>query len=192
MQFFLLSWEQLCKSSHRSPVSFPSPELRAGSPASVSHTIQFFSWKSPPLPSWGRSNGLSWKKRSVQHLGIVQVHTLIHSLFQNWSTHDYIPDASIPASSYPFPSHTSLSSLPITFILARPYCLIAPSGTWLLIFYLVYSWSKQWKKLSDLDGSTEHVVCAPLTKVTAWWTEEEWTEPTKSSCSQVCAAAPFL
>lgn len=108
MQFLFLSWKKFCTSSYRSPVSFyfPSPEV------ATQHLLladQFFSCRSQSLSSWGAGSRLSWKKRPVQHLGIIQVCTLIHPLFQDWSPRDYILDASIPGIPYPFPTITCFS-----------------------------------------------------------------------------------
>lgn len=111
---------------------------------SVSHTIQFFRQKSLLLPSWGEGIELLWKKTSVSHLAIAQVHWFTLSFRTGLFLITFLMQGYLQILTHFHLSQTSLSSLPITHILARPNWL-PPSGTRLLLtFYPVYSWSKHW------------------------------------------------
>lgn len=102
----------------------------------LSPTIWSFRWNSSSVPSWGGCIRLSWKKRSVQHLGTIQIYIyiLIQSLFQDWCTPDYVLGTSVPVCHYSFSPITYflLPTSPITHIIVGAYCLIAPSVTSLL------------------------------------------------------------
>lgn len=85
---------------------------------------------------------LPWKKRLDQHLSVSHIHTVIHSLFHDWSTPAYtsvlvifLMQVFLSVLTHPSPSQTSLSSLSMMFVLNRDYCLITPSGIWLLLVF---------------------------------------------------------
>lgn len=143
MLFLLLSWEQFCRYVPRSPFSslhHQNWELAAQHLFVTYHpifqlevTIQL-RWR-PELPQ---------KKRMAQHLGVSQVHTVIHSLFHDWSIPVYISvlvtflmQVFLAVAIHFLLSQTSLSSLSM-IVLNRDYCLITPSGTWLLLIFTLF------------------------------------------------------
>lgn len=110
MQFLFLSWKQFCKSSHShlSPPAFclGNREL-PGQQLSLTHHPTFhLKIAAPTQLSWG--HWVATKEKISSPFGGCSG-TLIHSLFQDCSTPDYVPDASIPACPYPFPPITYFS-----------------------------------------------------------------------------------
>lgn len=123
MQVLFLSRNQFCKSFHRSPVSFfpfSYPCLMSSNFPSENHC---------PCPTEvdvmkEKISSLAW---DCFRSGLLLIMFLMQVFLQI-----------LPVSISPI----SLSPFPIIFILAKCYYLNAASGTWLLILYLVYSWSK--------------------------------------------------
>lgn len=79
-------------------------------------------------------------------MDIAQAHTVSHCLFHDRSTLAYISvlvtflmQVFLSVLTPFHPSHTSLSSLSLTFILDRDYCFITPSGTWLLFIFTLFA-----------------------------------------------------